>query len=169
MRPYVPADTMKILWAPWRRKYVTAATTEPGCVFCRAVEHAAEDDSLIVHLAPRALIVMNLYPYNSGHVMIAPRRHIGRLSELTSEELGEMGSLAQRLTCVIEEVYQPQGLNLGMNLGRAAGAGITDHLHLHVLPRWNGDTNFVSVIGQTRVIPEDPVEACRRLRGFFGG
>jgi len=112
---------------------------------------------------------MNLYPYNSGHVMIAPRRHIGRLSELTSEELGEMGSLAQRLTCVIEEVYQPQGLNLGMNLGRAAGAGITDHLHLHVLPRWNGDTNFVSVIGQTRVIPEDPVEACRRLRGFFGG
>jgi ATP adenylyltransferase len=160
---------MKILWAPWRRKYVTSADAEPGCVFCRALEQAADPESLVVHVAPLSMIVMNLYPYNSGHVMIAPRRHVGRLSDATPAELGEMTSLAQRLVGVIEEVYRPHGLNLGMNLGRAAGAGIEDHLHLHLLPRWNGDTNFMSTVGQTRVIPEDPVEACRRLRGFFGG
>jgi ATP adenylyltransferase len=158
---------MKILWAPWRRKYVTSSAPEPGCVFCRAVERASDPGSLVVHLAPLSLIVMNLYPYNGGHVMIAPRRHVGRLGELKSEELAEMALLAQRLVNVVEEVYKPQGLNLGMNLGRAAGAGIEDHLHLHVVPRWNGDTNFISVVGQTRVIPEDLREACLRLRGFF--
>ena len=158
---------MKILWAPWRRKYVTSASAEPGCVFCRALARATDRASLVVHVAPLSMIVMNLYPYNAGHVMIAPRRHVGRLSEVTPEELGEMASLAQRLASVIEEIYRPHGLNLGMNLGRAAGAGIEDHLHLHLLPRWNGDTNFMSVVGETRVIPEDLGEACKKLRGYF--
>jgi ATP adenylyltransferase len=160
---------MKVLWAPWRRKYVTSSATAPGCVFCQAALHTGEPGSLVVHVAPLSLILMNLYPYNSGHVMVAPLRHVGRLNEATAAELGELMTLAQRLADVFDELYHPHGLNLGMNLGRAAGAGIEDHLHLHLVPRWSGDANFMSVVGKTRVIPEDPVEACQRLRGFFAG
>jgi ATP adenylyltransferase len=160
---------MKVLWAPWRRKYVTSSAAASGCVFCHAAQHTREPESLVIHVAPLSLIVMNLYPYNSGHVMVAPLRHVGRLSEATAAELGELMTLAQRLAGVLDELYHPHGLNLGMNLGRAAGAGIEDHLHLHLVPRWSGDANFMSVVGQTRVIPEDPVEACRRLRTFFAG
>jgi ATP adenylyltransferase len=158
---------MKILWAPWRRKYVTAAPTGAGCVFCRALDQPASPESLVVHVAPLSLVVVNLYPYTSGHVMVAPRRHVARLGEATAEELGELMSLAQRLETILAEVYRPQGFNLGMNLGEAAGAGIADHMHLHVLPRWRGDANFLSVVGQTRVIPEDPLDACRKLRAHF--
>ena len=157
----------RLIWAPWRRKYVTAAEQPPGCVFCRALERAAEADSLVVHLARLTFVMMNLFPYNSGHVMIAPRRHIGRLADATADELAELMGLACRLEAILGEAYKPQGLNLGMNLGRAAGAGVEDHIHLHMVPRWNGDTNFMKVVADTRVIPEDPVEACRRLRTFF--
>jgi ATP adenylyltransferase len=161
---------MKILWAPWRRKYVTAARTdEVGCVFCRAVAHPDDPERLVVHVTPLAIVVVNLYPYTSGHVMIAPQRHIARLSDATAEELTEMVSLAQRLEAILTEVYRPQGLNLGINLGEAAGAGIADHMHLHVLPRWRGDANFLSVVGQTRVIPEDPLDTCQKLRAHFAG
>jgi ATP adenylyltransferase len=110
---------------------------------------------------------MNLYPYNAGHVMVATRRHVGSLGDATAEELAEMMSLARRLEGVLEEVYRPDGVNIGMNLGRSAGAGVLGHIHLHVVPRWNGDTNFMTVVGETRVIPEDPVEGCRRLRPHF--
>jgi len=157
------------LWAPGRGADVTGAAKEPGCVFCRALERVAEERSLVVHVAEHAFVVMNLYPYNSGHVMVAPRRHLGRLAEASAEELAEMMALARRLEAVMGELYKPEGLNLGMNLGRPAGAGIEDHIHLHVVPRWAGDTNFMSVVGGTRVIPEDPVEACRRLRPYFAG
>lgn len=160
---------MERLWAPWRGAYVTGTAKEPGCVFCGALEHAGEETSLVVHVAERAFVVMNLYPYNSGHVMVATRRHVGRLGEASAEELAEMMALARRLEAVMAELYRPEGLNLGMNLGRPAGAGIEDHIHLHVVPRWAGDTNFMSVVGGTRVIPEDPLEACRRLRACFAG
>ena len=134
---------------------------------CRALETAAADDSLVVHVAPLNFVVMNLYPYNSGHVMVAPRRHVATLQAATAEELAEMMALARRMEEVAREVYHPDGANLGMNLGRPAGAGVADHIHLHFVPRWSGDTNFMTVAADTRVIPEDPREACRRLRPYF--
>ena len=158
---------MDSIWAPWRRAYVTSGVETPGCVFCRALERAAEADSLVVHVAPLSLVMMNLFPYNSGHIMVAPRRHIARLAEADEAELLELMSLTRRLEGVLTEVYRPQGLNVGMNLGRVAGAGVEDHIHMHLVPRWNGDTNFMTVVGETRVIPEDPVEACRKLKAFF--
>ena len=121
----------------------------------------------MVHVAAFNFVVMNLFPYNSGHLMVAPRRHVATLQGATSEELDEMMALARRLEAVMAEVYRPDGVNLGMNLGKPAGAGVADHLHLHFVPRWSGDTNFMTVSGGTRVIPEDPREACRRLRPYF--
>lgn len=138
-----------------------------GCVLCAALAGAQAPDSLVVHVGRECFVVMNLYPYNSGHVMVSPRRHIARLADASEAELVEMVGLARRLEGVFAEVYKPDGLNVGMNLGRAAGAGVADHIHLHLVPRWAGDTNFISVLGETRVIPEDPLTACHRLRGFF--
>jgi len=152
------------IWSPWRKAYVTAGAKEPGCVLCRALEQAADPDSLVVRVAALNFVVMNLYPYNAGHVMIAPRRHLGSLAEATAEELSEMMALARRLESVMARVYAPDGINLGLNLGKAAGAGVADHIHLHMLPRWARDTNFMTTVGGTRVIPEDPVEACARLK-----
>ncbi len=158
---------MHTLWAPWRQAYVTGADGHTGCVLCRTLDEAGSEQSLVVHLAQLNFVMMNLFPYNSGHLMVAPRRHVGRLEDATPAELAEMMALAQRLEGVLGEVYRPQGINLGMNLGRPAGAGVVDHIHLHMVPRWTGDTNFMTVVGETRVIPEDPREAARRLRAFF--
>jgi ATP adenylyltransferase len=155
---------MDRLWSPWRNAYVTKAGEAPGCVLCAALSGADSAGSLVVHVAASCFVLMNLYPYNSGHLMLAPRRHVARLGDATLAELSEMMALARRLESVIQEAYRPEGLNLGMNLGRVAGAGVADHLHLHIVPRWSGDTNFMTVVGETRVIPEDPVEACLRLR-----
>jgi ATP adenylyltransferase len=120
-----------------------------------------------VHIAALNFVVMNLYPYNSGHLMIAPHRHVASLTEATPEELGEMMELTRRLEGILLDVYHPDGVNVGMNLGKPAGAGVAGHIHLHVVPRWVGDTNFMTVVGGTRVIPEDPVAACARLRPYF--
>jgi ATP adenylyltransferase len=156
---------MQHLFAPWREAYVTRGAKEPGCVLCHAQEPTA--DSLVVTTTPLNFVVMNLYPYSSGHLMIAPRRHIGSLAEATVEELAEMMVLARKTEAVFREAYNPDGLNIGMNLGRAAGAGVADHIHLHVVPRWAGDANFMTAIGDTRVIAEDPLRACERLRAHF--
>lgn len=155
------------LWTPWRMRYVTTADKTPGCVLCQALEGAAGADRLVVHTGEHNFIIMNLYPYNSGHVMVAPRRHIATLAAATLEELSEMMILAQRLEEAMAKAYRPDGVNLGMNLGRPAGAGVPDHLHLHLVPRWSGDTSFMTVVGETRVIPEDPADGCARLRPFF--
>lgn len=158
---------MERIFTPWRYSYVSAGVKEPGCVLCRALEGADGAGSLVVHAAPLNFIVMNLFPYNAGHLMIAPRRHVAMLGEATPEELAEMMALARRVEQVLSEVYHPDGVNLGMNLGRPAGAGVADHIHLHVVPRWTGDTNFMAVVGETRVIPEEPAQACARLRPYF--
>lgn len=133
-------------------------------MLCRALEQAADPSSLVAHVAAHTFVVMNLYPYNAGHVMIAPRRHVGSLAEATPEELAETMTLARRLETVMAELYAPEGINLGLNLGKAAGAGVADHIHMHMVPRWVGDTNFMTTVGGTRVIPEDPVEACAKLK-----
>jgi ATP adenylyltransferase len=154
------------MFAPWRRAYVTERAMGEGCVLCRAQE-AGDAEKLVVHAGERSFVVMNLFPYNAGHVMVAPKRHVGSLTDATADELGEMMALARRLEGIYEDLYKPDGINVGMNLGRAAGAGVADHIHLHMVPRWNGDTNFVTVVGETRVIPEDPAAACLRLRERF--
>lgn len=155
------------LYTPWRMAYVTTQDEGPGCVLCRARDGRDGADRLVVHHGELCIVVMNLYPYTGGHVMVTPKRHLGSLSEATAEELTEMMSLARRLEQVLREVYRPDGINLGMNLGRAAGAGIADHIHLHVVPRWSGDTSFMTVVSDTRVIPEAPEQSCQRLRPYF--
>jgi ATP adenylyltransferase len=158
---------MERLWTPWRHAYVSSGAKIPGCVLCQAQENAEAEKSLVVHVARHNFVVMNLYPYNAGHVMVAPKRHVGSLGAATAEELTEMMELARRCESILTQAYRPDGINLGMNLGRPAGAGVADHIHLHVVPRWTGDTNFMTVVGETRVIPEDPAEACLRLRPYF--
>ena len=158
---------MDVVRSPWRNAYVSRSLEDAGCVFCKALESASEADSLVVHTGQLAFVVMNLYPYNSGHVMVVPLRHVGGLGEAAEAELIEMMLLAKRLEGVLAQVYRPDGINIGMNLGRTAGAGVPGHIHLHVVPRWNGDTNFMTVVAETRVVPEDPVEACRKLRSHF--
>jgi ATP adenylyltransferase len=147
---------------------VTTVDKTPGCVLCKVRDGEEGGERLLVHMAELNFIVMNLYPYTSGHVMIAPRRHVKTLNSATPEELNEMMALARRLEEAMREAYKPDALNLGMNLGRPAGAGVPDHIHLHVVPRWSGDTSFMTAVSNTRVIPEDPVEAAARLRPFFG-
>jgi ATP adenylyltransferase len=159
---------MQRLWTPWRYDYVTSGSKDAGCPFCRAAAGNDPDtERLVVHRTPLSVVVMNLYPYNAGHVMIAPLRHVASLSLATPEEVAETMTLARRLEEAMREVYKPDGLNVGMNLGRPAGAGVADHIHLHVVPRWSGDTNFMTVFGDTRVIPEEPARGCERLRPFF--
>jgi ATP adenylyltransferase len=156
-----------IIWTPWRYDYVTRGTKVEGCVLCNALVGADREDSLVVHVAPLCFVVMNRFPYNAGHLMVAPRRHVGSLGEATHEELAETMTLARRLEQVFAEVYNPDGVNIGMNLGRSAGAGVADHIHLHLVPRWSGDTNFMTVFGETRVIPEEPARSRARLRPYF--
>lgn len=145
---------------------MTASGDSRACVFCAALQ---EDDahSLVVFRGASCYIVLNLYPYNNGHVMVVPRRHIATLSAATSAELGELMELTRRSEIALTEVYEPHGLNVGINLGRPAGAGIVDHLHVHVVPRWDGDTNYMSVVGNTRVLPEELPQAASRLRPVF--
>ncbi len=155
---------MDRLWTPWRLAYVTAASQgDPGCVFCAAQASAPGPDSLIIHRGGSCFVILNLYPYNNGHLMVVPGRHCGRLSELTAPELDELMRLTRAAEMALEERYHPHGFNMGLNLGKSAGAGVLDHLHMHIVPRWNGDTNFMTVVGETRVLPETLDETARQL------
>jgi ATP adenylyltransferase len=160
---------MEHLWSPWRLAYVTGTSSANGCIFCHATGlHPNPDrDALVLVRGAVAYVILNLYPYNSGHLMIVPNRHFGSLAEATSEELGEMMRFTRDAEVALKEAYQPQGINVGINLGRPAGAGIIDHIHIHVVPRWTGDTNFMSIFGNTRVLPEDLSESAKRLRPIF--
>jgi ATP adenylyltransferase len=135
-------------------------------VFCEALS-SEEAGSLVVHRGRDCYVILNLYPYNSGHLMVVPHRHIATLASATREERCEMMDLTRLAEEALTEAYRPQGLNVGMNLGRSAGAGIVDHIHVHIVPRWSGDTNFMTVVGEVRVLPEDIAETARRLRQAF--
>ena len=137
-----------------------------GCVFCTACT-ISDGRQLIVHEGTLAYVILNKFPYNSGHLMVVPHRHIAHLAGLEDSELSEMAKLTQLSERVLTEAYAPQGINVGMNLGRPAGAGIVDHLHIHLVPRWNGDTNFMTVVGQTRVLPEELPDTAVKLRPIF--
>jgi ATP adenylyltransferase len=156
---------MDHLWSPWRLAYVTRPGDEPGCVFCEALK--GTEASLVVFRGRSCYVILNKFPYNNGHLLVVPNRHIATLAEATSEELSEMMELARRSEVAIREAYSPHGLNLGINLGKPAGAGILNHLHFHVVPRWNGDTNFMTVVGGTRVLPEELSVTAERLRPLF--
>ena len=140
-----------------------ASKHDPGCIFCAALA-AADREPLIVWRGRLAFILLNKFPYNNGHLMVVPNRHVGRLADLERAEATEFLELVQAAERTLERVYQPHGLNLGVNLGKAAGAGVLDHLHMHVVPRWHGDTNFMSVVGETRVLPEELPATAQRLK-----
>ena len=159
---------MNRLWTPWRLAYVTeASVAAPRCIFCDAAARLGEEP-LVVHAAGRAFVILNKFPYNNGHLMIVPQRHVARLSDLDPAEAQELMTLTQAAERVLTSVYAPHGFNMGVNLGKPAGAGIEDHLHVHIVPRWNGDTNFMSVVGETRVLPEELPATATRLRAAFG-
>ena len=146
---------MERLWAPWRMEYIDSARDEDegGCLFCEKPKEGDDEKALILARSDKSFAILNKYPYNSGHLMVAPFRHVGELEDLADEEALDMQKLLGRSIKALKEAMQPDGFNLGMNLGRVAGAGVPDHLHWHVVPRWNGDTNFMPVTGETKVIP----------------
>jgi ATP adenylyltransferase len=166
--------SLEHLWAGWRREYIVEATEreragglthdESECVFCRLAESGPpSEDNLVVWRGALTFVVMNAYPYASGHVLVLPLRHVGPMAELTAGESAELWSATQDAVAAIEGAFDPDGLNMGANLGRAAGAGLPGHLHLHVLPRWSGDTNFMTSVAETRVLPETLQLSWKRL------
>jgi ATP adenylyltransferase len=146
---------MDHLWAPWRSTYLKNKGDRSRCIFCAAAASDKDEETLVVHRARFNFVMLNRYPYTSGHVMIAPYQHVSRLQQASEETAEEMMRIARRCERILEEIYSPDGLNIGMNLGAAAGAGIEQHIHLHVLPRWMGDANFMTTVGDTRVIAEE--------------
>lgn len=157
---------MKQLWAPWRLQYVAAPKAD-ACIFCTAASGADDRVSLVVYRRAHSFVILNLFPYNSGHLMVVPYRHRPRLSDLGDAEALDLVRLVALSIQAQELAFHPEGTNVGMNLGRAAGAGIEDHLHVHVVPRWVGDTNFMPVLGDTKVIPEHLEATYQRLADAF--
>jgi ATP adenylyltransferase len=155
---------MDYLWTPWRYSYVTDASKQERCIFCDALALGDDSKSLIVLRGHKNFIILNRFPYTTGHVMVVPYQHVSEFSGCDVETLSEMILLAQRVARALDAGYHPEGFNLGMNLGRCAGAGVAGHLHLHVLPRWAGDTNFMSTVAETRIEPEDLAVTYEKLR-----
>lgn len=155
-----------ILYSPWRLKYILSEK-ENNCIFC--LKPLAKDDEkhLILHRSEYSFVIMNLYPYNNGHLMIVPNKHVSSLSELNIDELSDLMQLAQLSETILNKVYSPNGFNIGMNIGKAGGAGIESHLHMHIVPRWFGDSNFMTVTGGTRVVPESFESAYHKLKEQF--
>jgi ATP adenylyltransferase len=159
-------NRVQVLWAPWRMRYIEeGATTE--CIFCSPAEQEAQRRNLILCVTPSARVMLNKYPYNNGHLLIAPRRHTALLADLPEREYNDLMELLRRAVAVIETALHPHGINIGLNLGTCAGAGITDHLHWHIVPRWNGDTNFMPVIGEVKVMPQHLLESYDQLYPLF--
>jgi len=144
---------MKRLWAPWRLKYILGIK-ESKCIFCEALKKGDDKKVYILSRGKKTFVILNTFPYNNGHLMIATYRHCADFQSLSSDELLEMGEMIKRFTAIIQKVMSPDGFNIGVNLGKSAGAGVADHLHVHIVPRWEGDTNFMPIVGKTKVIPE---------------
>lgn len=158
---------MDYLWTPWRSTYISSKNNSPDCIFCKAAASSDDEATLVVHRAKHNFVLLNRYPYTNGHMMIAPYAHMSRLQSLDETVTSEMMGLARVAESVLEKVYAPHGLNFGLNLGEAAGAGIEQHLHLHALPRWKGDANFMTSIGNARIIPEMLDETYRKVKTAF--
>ena len=163
---------MERLWSPWRHAYIAASGSDMSqpavCIFCAAQKNPADDENnFVLQRGAHNLVILNLYPYITGHLMIAPFAHVGELDSAPKEVTDEMMDLAKHCETALRDVYHPDGFNLGMNLGRAGGAGIADHIHLHIMPRWAGDANFMTTVGETRVLPEDLSTTYQKVREKF--
>jgi len=157
---------MERIWAPWRIEYIEMEKPA-GCILCDKPGQNRDAENYILYRGSKNFVIMNSYPYNPGHLMVAPYRHVASLDELTDDELGEHFEVVRRSVGILREVFSPQGFNIGMNLGKVAGAGIDEHIHTHIVPRWQGDTNFMPVISGVRVVPEALAETYRKLKGKF--
>ena len=162
--------TANRIWAPWRLEYVKDASkdVEEECVFCARPALGDDETALIVHRGERCFVILNLYPYTNGHLMVTPYEHVGKLQQIDAETSAEMFALAQTAMSHLETVYRPHGFNVGFNQGRSAGAGVEHHIHMHVVPRWGGDTNFMPVIADHRVMPQSLEDSYRVLSDAFG-
>lgn len=155
---------MQRLWAPWRMRYIASADEADGCIFCKFPAQTADEENLILLRSEHAFIILNAFPYSNGHLMVSPFQHTASLDDLTDEELLDLMALTRRGVNLLKAAFRPDGFNIGVNMGRVAGAGIADHIHFHVVPRWSGDTNFMPVLGDIRVIPESLQVVYRQLR-----
>lgn len=162
---------MERLWTPWRREFIEADNTKrSACFLCdHAADPSHDRQNFVLARGHTVFVLLNLYPYNSGHLMVAPYQHTGDLANLEQPTAAELMAFTQRSVGVLGQAYSPDGFNLGMNLGKAAGAGVPDHLHVHVLPRWSGDTNFMPIVGDTKVLPESLDQTYERLESHFRG
>lgn len=159
---------MGILWAPWRIQYIRTANSQPqGCIFCDKPEENKDEENMILFRGKLNFVIMNAFPYNPGHLMVVPYRHLGKLEDMNPEERNEHYEIVSRAVGILRADTKTDCFNLGMNLGRTAGAGIADHIHTHIVPRWNGDNNFMPVIGETRVISESLADIYKRLKEKF--
>ncbi len=159
---------MEILYTPWRLQYIESDKTCSGkCIFCEMKDSEPSEESLILYSCPHAFVVLNRFPYNNGHLLIVPREHVSSLTGVPAKTLHRCSELLTFSEQALRKAYNPNGLNAGLNLGEAAGAGIEEHIHWHILPRWRGDTSFVTVLGKARIVPEELVDTYRRLRPFF--
>ena len=157
---------MKQLWAPWRIEYILGPKPD-ACVFCLPESTGEDAERLVLHRAGSAFVIMNRYPYNNGHIMVCPYRHVSELTELSREEAHEVMDLVQRCSGILKQHFNCEGINVGLNLGKAAGAGIGEHLHFHLVPRWNGDSSFIAVMDDVRTVPQHIRETYRALRACF--
>ncbi|MDY6974223.1 MAG: HIT domain-containing protein [Thermodesulfobacteriota bacterium] len=160
---------MKVLWAPWRMEYILSEQKADECIFCPGDNRDEDEARLILNIAPLTMVMMNRFPYINGHLLVAPNRHVPDLESLSPEETLELMATVRMSIEVLKDVMSPQGFNVGLNLGKVAGAGVEEHMHFHIVPRWSGDTNFLTVFGEVRVIPEHIMETYRRLLPHFQG
>lgn len=158
---------MKVLWAPWRMEYVGSGDVGGECIFCPADDRSRDEERLILFIGDRSIVLMNRFPYINGHLLIAPVRHVSTLNSLLPEEKLNLITVVEKSIDALKEVMSPDGFNVGMNLGKAAGAGVEDHIHFHIVPRWSGDTNYMTVLEEVRVIPEHIHTTYQKLLPFF--
>ncbi len=158
---------MDYLWTPWRYTYITTADKDKSCIFCELLASGDDPKALIVYRGEFNFVILNAFPYTSGHAMVVPYEHVDRLNKLAEPAAREMMALSRRMESALLDLYRPDGVNLGMNIGKAAGAGVAGHIHMHVLPRWIADASFMSVVGETRILPELLEESYQRLRAKF--
>jgi ATP adenylyltransferase len=159
---------MKQIWSPWRMPYIESRDTEPGCLFCNRLEEPPGPESLILHRGPTAFVILNRYPYTNGHMMVVPYQHVASLEDLDDESLTDLMHLARRGLQALRRAYGAEAFNIGINIGAPSGAGVADHVHLHIVPRWPGDTNFMATTAATRVIPEELGRTYDRLAEAWG-
>jgi ATP adenylyltransferase len=158
---------MKVVWAPWRMEYVGSDQAREGCIFCPGDDRTQDEKKLILYRGEWSIVLMNRFPYTNGHLLIAPLRHISSFDSLSPDEKLDLLNMVERSVSVLKEVMDPAGFNIGMNLGRVAGAGVEDHMHFHIVPRWSGDTNYMTVFGEVRIIPEHIRATYEKLLPFF--